>query len=339
LTVIDTDSRLLAPSDAARVVAQCVSSLDPDQFDLIYKKTDSAFRGPILAEVTALLPLLKRNSALLVPHNPSRGRTVRNGEYRINGTPLHQTSFANDPDHPASCSDVVRLLDAPENASACVETPSQLPSNAIWIGAAAELSDVRAWADHVSSHVLPVGGADFFAANLEAHGLRPSAPLLNHIDAESRLFICGSASAYSRQLIALARQNGIWVCEMPPDVFRGGDVSAWAESIASQLQQSKRTLVVISEALDRTAGASQRLQSSLAEVVSHVLAAHRLDALFLEGGATASAVCRRMGWTDLQVTGELATGVVQMRIVGPRNEMLILKPGSYPWPDIVLTER
>ena len=338
LTVIDTDSRLLSPQAAAQVVQSVVGAVPADQFDLIYKKTDSAFRGPILAEVCALLPMLGKSAALLVPQNPSRGRTIRYREYRIDGVPLHQTSFANDPDHPAGTSDVLKLLGDAGRLVTCVDAPSDLETNAVCIGGADDLNAVRLWADRVTRHVLPVGGADFFAANLESRGRKPSQSFLQHLSAATRLFICGSASAYSRELIALARNNAMVICELPDDVYDGGDVNPWADIIASEIQQRARVLVTITQPLDRHPGASGRLQSILADAVSRVLSQRCVDALFLEGGATASAVCRRLNWRDLEVTGELDTGVVQMR-ASPQGQMLILKPGSYPWPQAVLQKQ
>src|SRR3954447_23706741 len=76
LTVLDTDSRTLDPSDAATAVREFVQELRGQPFDLIYKKTDSVMRGPVLAEVEALMAAFGRTGALLVPQNPSRGRTV-----------------------------------------------------------------------------------------------------------------------------------------------------------------------------------------------------------------------------------------------------------------------
>src|SRR5438874_3611533 len=54
LTVLDTDSRSLPPRDAATRVLEFVRDLRLEQFDLIFKKTDSVLRGPIAAEVQAL---------------------------------------------------------------------------------------------------------------------------------------------------------------------------------------------------------------------------------------------------------------------------------------------
>src|SRR5213079_504696 len=64
LTVIDSDSRLLPPARASQIVESLVQGLHRDDFDLIYKKTDSAMRGQIRAEVTALTCSLGFSGAL-----------------------------------------------------------------------------------------------------------------------------------------------------------------------------------------------------------------------------------------------------------------------------------
>src|SRR5439155_14362660 len=92
VTVIDTDSRhSLSPENAVRA---SLANLEPSHFDLIYKKIDSALRGPVLAEVQASMNQLHLETALLLPQNPTRGRTIESGQYLINGVPIDQTDFA-----------------------------------------------------------------------------------------------------------------------------------------------------------------------------------------------------------------------------------------------------
>src|SRR5439155_544492 len=81
-------------------VRASLANLEPSHFDLIYKKIDSALRGPVLAEVQASMNQRRLDTALLLPQNPSRGRTIESGQYLINGVPIDQTDFARDPDHP-----------------------------------------------------------------------------------------------------------------------------------------------------------------------------------------------------------------------------------------------
>src|SRR3954468_20381794 len=87
LLVLDTDSRSQRPADAAETVRRFVDRLREQPFDLIFKKTDSALRGPVLAEVQSLATAFAKTGALLVPQNPSRGRTIRGSRYYIDLMP------------------------------------------------------------------------------------------------------------------------------------------------------------------------------------------------------------------------------------------------------------
>jgi uncharacterized protein YgbK (DUF1537 family) len=321
LTVIDTDSRLLPPEQAARAVRTFVDPIAALKLDLVYKKTDSVLRGPVGAEIDALLDVLNRADALLVPQNPSRGRTIAGGIYSIDGVPLDQTSFKDDPDHPARSSRVGELI--PPGVAGRITVPD-----------ASTQQDIARLAGTLSPHALPAGGADFFAAILQQRGLRAARAPIAHLSGPVRLFVCGSASAQSQQLIERFRHAGLPVRAMPDDVFGGAPVDAWVDNIDRSLSQSSRALVVIARPVDRTTGTGARLQQSLAEVVAALRARQRIDTLLLEGGATASAVCRRMAWHEFDLAGELGSGAV---LVSPpaAPPLVAVKPGSYAWPDSV----
>ena len=127
-----------------------------------------------------------------------------------------------------------------------------------------------------------------------------------------------------------------------PDHSHGSVASleAWHAAARQALDANGRAIIVIQRPLDRSPGVAQRFQAALAEVVGRLLAppARGADNLLLEGGATASAVCRRMNWHQFDVEGEFAPGVVQMHAIGAdgvAGHRLVIKPGSYAWPDTV----
>jgi uncharacterized protein YgbK (DUF1537 family) len=288
LTVVDTDSRSSAAREAAKAVQSMVRDLRRADFDVIFKKTDSVLRGPIAAEVEALRIHFGFSSAMLLAQNPSRGRAIEHGQYRIDGVPLHQTTFANDPEHPAPSSNARQILG----------------DSTIAICDASNAEHVARWAGQTRGDVLPAGGADFFEAILRDRGLAATRTFEQALPPGPRLFVCGSASANSRELIALARTRAV-------------------------------PILAIEEPLDRTPGAAQRLLANLTDSAASALRKGNVTTVLLEGGATASAVCRRMGWNLLDVCGELAVGVVHLR-AGEQD--LIIKPGSYLWPDVVWKE-
>src|ERR1700691_384731 len=78
-----TASRDLTADRAAEAVAQAAQSLDRDANTLLFKKVDSAGRGPIGAELLAAQRVLGTRAILFAPAFPAMGRTVRNGTLEI----------------------------------------------------------------------------------------------------------------------------------------------------------------------------------------------------------------------------------------------------------------
>lgn len=343
LTVIDADTRFLPPGEAARRTHALLSAASVAQFDLIYKKNDSVLRGRVREELEAAMAALGRSAAMLIPQNPARGRTIRGGEYRIGGVPLHATAFANDPEYPALSSQAIDLIGPPDRVPIMTVEPGEpLPREGIAICSAWEPDDLRQWAARLPTNMLPAGGGDFFEAVLERNGFDTTSRPVSGLARGSTLFVCGSASAYGREVIGRAESRRMPVCHMPDEVFETQDVSIrefdeWTREIRESLEQASRALIIISQSIDPKPETPKRLRHVLAEAVARVLDVHPVTNLLMEGGATASAVCKRMGWCNFQVTGELAIGVVQMQAVADNAaaQNIIVKPGSYRWPNSV----
>lgn len=333
LFVYDTDSRGLSPADAASRVASFAAAAG-GQFDLVYKKCDSLLRGPVAAEVAAIMRALRQDSSILLPQNPSRGRTIdAHGVYRIDGAPIDQTEFAHDPDDPADTAVAAELLARRSGGLAA--------GLLIRLHPATHAQDVLAAAGGVKPGLLPAGGADFFTALLQVGGHAESPPATQGRLRAPKLLISGSGSRQTSETIVQAIADGDAVSRMPSRLFasRGTDapgVASWAEEIAALLAVRPRVLVAIDRPVTRDRQLSTRLTGILAELAGVLVRRMPIGALLLEGGATASGVCRRMAWNQFEVVAELAPGVVSL--APQSNEpapVLIVKPGSYPWPAFV----
>jgi len=304
---VDTDSRLLAPSVAAGRVAEVAQRVVAAKPAWIFKKCDSVLRGPVLAEARAIATATGRSRILLVPGNPSRERTIRDGIYRIAGQPLHETSFAHDPTHPRRSSQVSELLGGD---LAEVIVPD-----------IATASDVRLQADGVGADILPVGGVDFFAALLAARvaaGTPPgSAPSVKG----STLLVCGSETSWTRRC-GEAAARGIPVFGLPHDL----------PAVVNALAGGKPVLLGIGNGPATRAVPPQALTAQLAQSVAAILHANRIQNLFLEGGATSAAVIAALGWTRLRAEPAVDPGIGLLRPVAVAAPLLAIKPGSYPWP-------
>ena len=301
---VDTNSRLLAPDLAVQAVHQAMSGVDLASFDLVYKKTDSVLRGPVAAEVEAVARLAGLRGAILCPQNPSKGRTIIDGVYRIAGVPIAQTQFARDPNYPANSSKVLDLLN--RDGRAC----KQICQQRLIIGEGDDAERLLHWAKQTGSDLLPAGGAEFFEAVLRSRGLSPTSfgtPTLTG----RTLMVLGSTCDSSRAFLRTLDPS--LVCTLPDC------------DVAAKLGEHGHAVLAFPEKLDPA------LPSLLVEAVSQA----QVNTLIIEGGTTAAAIFERMGWRAFDVRGELAPGVAVLQPSGG-GPTVVVKPGSYPWPPNVL---
>src|SRR5207244_554453 len=109
VSVVDTETRALDPADAARRVSAVARSVARTR---IFKKIDSTLRGPIGAELDALLRATSAAGALVCPALPSEHRVVVERVLTVGAVPVAETAIAEDPTFPraAGTSNVVDLL-------------------------------------------------------------------------------------------------------------------------------------------------------------------------------------------------------------------------------------
>jgi uncharacterized protein YgbK (DUF1537 family) len=343
--VIDTDSRHASADQAAAKIRSALKGLPLDTFALIYKKTDSILRGNIAAEIAAVESLTGRPRTLLLPQNPSKGRIIRNGEYFISETPLHETDFRFDPEHPRTSASIAALL-APATVMV-LATGAALPSEGLAVANAASLDQLTQWAGTLPPGTLPAGGADFFKALVQkVLGGRSSpdpAALVQQIDPTSpgetppKLVLLGSASGYSRATAQQWLRDRLPIFPLPDDFTAPpshASSEAWQSDIRAALLTRRLAILAITAPIN--SGRAAHYRQSFATVLQQLLAAPELSRaplqLFIEGGATAAAALDALGWTELAVLASLAPGVITLRPVAAPDIALTIKPGSYPWP-------
>jgi len=338
LIVIDTGTRSSRPSEAAATIERVVKQVLRCRPELLFKKVDSVLRGPVLAELAALRRAAGAREVLLVPANPSLGRVIRDGRYYVNKVPIHLTSFAGDPEHPARSSDVIEMLGRGTDSEVIVRSLAEPAADAeIVVGEAARESDLSRWTRRIGVATVPAGAAGFFRAILQSKGFRErersaaSAPT----GARKTLFVCGSMSESSLSRLVAAEANGIAVVRMPAGLLEQPDarglVNKWASAASNALARKDKAVLTIGRSRCGEAGMPVMLGRYLAEASEAVLRITRVDLVCVDGGSTASALVRRIGWRRLAVCAEHAPGVVEMRVVSGDWPAIVTRPGSYAW--------
>jgi hypothetical protein len=85
--------------------------------------------------------------------------------------------------------------------------------------------------------------------------------------------------------------------------------------------------------LIRHRGIPANLAAITAKVVKKIWFRMKPACLLIEGGSTAAQIVRAFAWQNLYPAAEYARGVVGLRIPDDDRLRLVVKPGSYPWPD------
>lgn len=344
LVIIATDTRSLNKDEAHDEVMMIAKQLQKTNYDWIYKKTDSVFRGHIYNELKAMLEINGYKKAILVPANPSLGRKIENGIYYVGNKFLHETNFSEDPDFSLTTSNVIELMQHLNDLDVSVKKPSEgieLPG--ITIGEAVSEEDLKKWAAKINKATLPAGGAGFFAALLEANDFKIQENIINEDNPLGKkfLFVCGSAFSKGKEAFEDVDNCEKKIYPMPDDVFNktGNSDKAftdWKSKIIESFKEMDSVVIEIDQPVVRDKRFSKRLRETMAELVEQICSEVKVNELLIDGGATVNAIAQRAGLRKFQPVQELAPGVIRMKVEGKEDLYVTIKPGSYAWPKSLL---
>lgn len=108
--VVDSETRPLSGEQAYQTVKEIVVDAKRIGIPVIFKKTDSALRGNVGAELKAVLDAAEEEELYFIPAFPDVRRTTSQGIHYIDGKLLEHSAFAKDPFEPVHCSYIPQLL-------------------------------------------------------------------------------------------------------------------------------------------------------------------------------------------------------------------------------------
>lgn len=143
VVAVDSGSRSATASQASERVAQLTAQLSSRA--VFYKTVDSTLRGHITQELDACFAASGRKSLVFAPAFPQAGRTTVKGIQYVDGIPVSESVYGNDPVHPARHSALADLIpDSIKNvtlldAMTQEELDSQIayvkdPESVLWVG-------------------------------------------------------------------------------------------------------------------------------------------------------------------------------------------------------------
>lgn len=358
MLALNANTRNLPAVDAAARMTKIVSHLAKDARtahpEMVYKKIDSTLRGNLGAEIDALMDGYGFATAFLSPAFIECGRTVVDGHLLVDGAPVHETAFANDPITPVRQSSIAEVVRETCGRSVGCVPLSVMEQGGGFVAAyvadlqnagheiivfdavnVAHLDALVAVGQNLNLPPLYIGSAGLAGAlanaltdvetDITSHVssnsqllARISEPLVSSVDRV--FFICGSAHEATRKQIARLVGNGM-------QLIRLADASAEAveTAVADTLLALESGNAVLSTP-EKTAGgadstAANGIQLSNAVGLAAVTVLEKLaespqtTALVMTGGETAFAVLQKI-CSGLALSREISPGVALGTIVG-----------------------
>nr|WP_246462814.1 four-carbon acid sugar kinase family protein [Pelagicoccus albus] len=329
--VLDTDSRLKSSEQTKAVLAPISKALSSFPAIPVYKKVDSILRGNVSLELCLLAQILGKKRILLLPQNPSGGRTIKDRTYRINGIPLSQTEFASDPTHPAQSDSPLDLLGQTHgwSVSYC-SIGDALPTAGIVILEAERDSEVQRWSKQVKPDDLAAGGRDFYRHLVGTTQREPRPFDLP----TSTLLIQGTLSPERERLHQALKGNTYLDLQLSPAANPQKSIDLCASSASDMISSNGLAILGFRRENTSSESAAAEIERALRAVIATALNSSKNVAIHLaiEGGATAALILKILNLDTLEVIQIWGDGVVSLQSEKSPNLTITTKPGSYAWP-------
>ena len=352
--VVDAESRHLPPREAHDVVFNAVQGARDAGFTGVYKKTDSALRGNIGAELSAALSAAEADSLAFFPSFPRMGRVTRGGIHYINDIPVAESMFGEDPFEPVRRSAVAEIIGQQTDVPVTLHSVGDVmcEGGGIHVFDASTDQDLQEAALELklSGNVPAVmaGCAGFAAVLPELMGVpadtRRSVPRLTG----KLLTICGSVNPITMAQLDEAERAGALRLRLAPyqklsegwvKTLDGRKITAdWVE----QIQKTDNAIIEcgVNDRYETAAWAEnmhltldetrQRIANTMGDVLERVLYLGLERDILITGGDTLLSFMNRIGLNMLIPLGEAVPGVVLSQLrYGGRSYNLMTKSGGF----------
>ena len=330
--VLDAETRHLSPGEAHDVVFRAVRDALDAGFNYIYKKTDSALRGNIGAELTAVMEAAGTDRLAFLPAFPKMNRVTRGGVHYISEVPVAESVFGQDPFEPnAKPQSGIQVYDA-ESDEDLMRIGLQLGTEGLRFSAGC------------------AGFAAALATILKLDGEAPAFPKL----VPSLFIACGSVNPVTLEQMRTAAKAGFPhihlnpVQKLEPSWLDTEDCAAAVGDWLAQAAAHRRCILDVNDpdgCDDTTIYAREHgkttedlrvgISTQLGHLMQKVLDGG-LDATILcTGGDTLLALMRTVGVAELTPVCEVATGAVLTSFVyHGKVYYIISKSGGFGEPDL-----
>lgn len=353
--VVDTETRHKSPQEAYQIVYQIVKLAAERKVKYLFKKTDSALRGNIGAELTAVLDASKGSMLHFLPAFPQMNRITVRGIHYIDGQPVKDSVFGADPFEPVMTSDVEELIH--QQCDTCVQLvhqgnlPLQRKEKTISVydcSADEEMKNIAEYLKETGGLSLIAGCAGLAEIIPELLGWKktgydvPSLP-------KRFLVVCGSLNPITLRQLNYAEKNGFVRIRLSPeqklekDYFLKEAGKKWLNKLWEVCSKSERVIIDTNDfpqdnATEKYAmkkGISRekmrmQIPATLGIIVENMIRRGLCSSMLMTGGDTLLGCIHCMDNARLTPVCEFAKGIVLSELVsGEGKTHVFTKSGGF----------
>jgi uncharacterized protein YgbK (DUF1537 family) len=314
--VVDTESRTAEPEEAADRVTMVAARA---RAGFWFKKIDSTLRGPIGAELDALMHAVGAATAVVCPAFPAQRRVVLDRMLLVGGTPVAETPIARDPQFPGVSSSVVDLL------------RPQLDRALAWI----PIDQLRAGAEPLTGRVHRLAGTVIVAdAESEPDLDALIEAVLGVVPPPLLVGSAGLARALAARLGLLGER-----AELPTGPRWLVVAGSLHPATRRQIREARAAGLTVLATPERLSGDRMEAIARLVEQATAALEREPWDLLVVTGGETAVALWNALGAERLDLVGVPTPGLAfgHLRVPGRDPLPVLTKAGGFGSPDLLVT--
>ncbi len=338
--VIDTETRHLDGKDAAVIIDDLVKYALSAGIQHIYKKTDSGLRGNVGAELTAVLKAGGADHLNFIPAYPSADRKTIDGVHYVNGKPLSESVFAQDPIDPVTESKIDDLIHLQSDVKVSNSTDPN-PAGIVVFNAE-NSEDMHRIADELiekNDFFLTAGSAGFlevYPMNINHLKIRTNPTLSKKL-----IVLSGSVNEVTKAQLDMAERNGAERFHVPLDSILTGneDISkadAFAKKILNENADAELILIDTLSACSQTNedipadDKASRIASWMGELAKAVSKHSEELTMMIVGGDTLRGFISTMHITQIEPIYEIDPGIVLAQYRYEDNcRYMITKSGGF----------
>ena len=338
--VVDTETRHLPAEQAYKIVSRLTDRARQSGVRYIYKKTDSALRGNIGAELSAALKASGEKQLFFVPAFPQIGRVTKEGIHYISQVPVAESPFGQDPFEPVRYSEVTELIasqcDLPAVSLPALSGQESIPEDKqILVFDAESTDDLYSTGRQLASQgrlgVL-AGCAGFAAVLPEILGIDSGHPVSVPKLDPRLLVICGSVNPITTAQLDYAEQRGFRRLRLTPEqklepnYWQTQEARDLLVSIEEMLAENSRCIIETNDEGGNQPTADYasalgidldtlrvRIAGSLGQLVKGIFSSPSLGTILMTGGDTLLQCMNCLGVNQLEPICEMEKGIVLAR--------------------------